>query len=357
MSTLSLKILSDVSSSEDVFDNLVQVQRLDTGEVGELLCSHCCRWPQHLLKKAKWIEGCYTPKSHANDPRLLLGYHPGSITHWDYQETEEGVILHLKAEFSNSFNQYDDDDVMVIQMEGETPLPFFWEINMTHVPRTRVMQRLWRTSSEGREPIEAIQAFYRSLNALVESGRVPRWAARCAWHGILDCIDESLFIDYQLEWAYPEDTQEYCEEYADATFVVSSCPQEGFLPAVTITTVIGSQAYPGSRQRGRRRQQFDDNLLDGALVVSDEAIRQGAVLAGYHPAVSITMYDQYLGDENIPGDHDELVVRRDDPENGWAVAHNLRSFERVTSIDGSTYERVVQGYQVLQGYAPAISIS
>jgi hypothetical protein len=89
-STRRFVVLSQVNTSDDVFNTLIEVQDKTTGERGLLLCSHMCNWPQELISQATWLEGCKTPKQYKDEPRLALGYHPQQYTHWRvFKETNE----------------------------------------------------------------------------------------------------------------------------------------------------------------------------------------------------------------------------------------------------------------------------
>jgi len=81
--------LVEVKTIEEGFNVLLHVH-LEDGREGLLLCAHYCKWPEELLDHADFIEGCFTPLPYRNDPRLLLGYHPGSIT--SYKEVTPGVV-------------------------------------------------------------------------------------------------------------------------------------------------------------------------------------------------------------------------------------------------------------------------
>lgn len=344
MSTLTVKVLSNVSSSEDVFDCLIQVQRLDTGEIGELLCSHCCRWPKDMLDKAKWIEGCYTPQSYEADPRLLLGYHPSSVTRWEYEEKGEEVFVHLRTELTaprvNDLNEW-----LEIEVAFLPPLRFYNEENLCFlgvIPRYRFMRRLWQTSQEGRDAAAAIQAFYRSLSAVVETGLVPEWAARTAWFSVL-CTDPNALEYIYINWAVYQPM--FYEEYADALIVVTAEPSAGFMPAVAITEVV-EFALQG-RQRSRL-QRFADAPPKGTLIVTEQALLQGADQNGWHPSVPTKLVDiniyEYEG-------YEETVVMRDDPENGWAIAFGLDCFRQ--NLDHISVEK----NQLAQGFAQAMLIT
>ena len=90
-STRRFVVLSQgINTSDDVFNSLVEVKDKESGEIGTLLCSHMCNWPQELISQATWLEGCKTPTKYKDEPRLALGYHPQQYTHWRvFKETNE----------------------------------------------------------------------------------------------------------------------------------------------------------------------------------------------------------------------------------------------------------------------------
>lgn len=86
------------------FNLLLKVKWLSgpkEGQEGLLLCSHYCRWPQELLDKTDFIEGCFTPQEHQYDNRLVLGYHPASVTSYCWKE--EGKVVEIKTEISSDY--------------------------------------------------------------------------------------------------------------------------------------------------------------------------------------------------------------------------------------------------------------
>lgn len=112
INSISFEVLSSASSEADIFNRLVKVKRLDTGEEGTLLCSHCCKWPADLKDQATWLEGCFTPKDMEKDSRLLMGYHPKHLVSWSYDQDTK--IVELKLYLSGS----EEDDGIYF------PLPY-----------------------------------------------------------------------------------------------------------------------------------------------------------------------------------------------------------------------------------------
>jgi hypothetical protein len=227
MAKVQLTVLSQLQTSADVFNQLVKVRRED-GTEGTLLCSHCCKWPKELIVKATWIEGCYTPKQYENDPRLLLGYHPKSVTRWDFDK--ESSILTLTTPREVGANDHGE-----ITLEGVPAfLPMYEDPNTWEdIPGGRWLRRLWReyVQQNTRELIPAISAFYRAATALANEGVIPLGGVSAVWQmaELEDACDEAGVTfdgDYQIWGAFVPDA----EMYADRLVVVSS-EEDGFAPA------------------------------------------------------------------------------------------------------------------------------
>jgi hypothetical protein len=88
-------MLSNEGNHGEVFDHLVKVRSAVTGEVGLLLCSHHCEWPEELIPQATWLAGCFSnPEKHsAYEDRLMFGYHPNDQIKWEILEDEKAIIL------------------------------------------------------------------------------------------------------------------------------------------------------------------------------------------------------------------------------------------------------------------------
>lgn len=95
------------------FDLLIEVEWLSgpkEGQKGLLLCSHYCKWPQELMNKADFLEGCFTPKEMKMCNRLVLGYHPTTVTSYDWSTLGEVVeistyVEEQPLEMSNTFQR------------------------------------------------------------------------------------------------------------------------------------------------------------------------------------------------------------------------------------------------------------
>ena len=88
-------ISQSVNTSDDVFNNLVEVKDKATGEQGLLLCSHMCSFPPELISQATWLEGCKTPEVYKDEPRLALGYHPDQYTQWRVFKKTNEIEIYL----------------------------------------------------------------------------------------------------------------------------------------------------------------------------------------------------------------------------------------------------------------------
>lgn len=112
-----------IEGDGQIFDHLVHVKWLSgpkEGESGWLLCSHSCKWPSELVEKADFLEGCNTPDNYREDSRLVLGFHPTTITQWDVKSQtiwttplEEGEV------FSRTFQRGWEIDG--VALEGPVP--------------------------------------------------------------------------------------------------------------------------------------------------------------------------------------------------------------------------------------------
>lgn len=202
--TITLEILASV---ESIFDTLIEVKRLDTGEVGLLLCSHSCKWPSSLINEATWLEGCYTPNSFIGDTRLLTGYHPNRPTGW----VIDGNLL--------TFTVEEDEGVL-----GQPSLEFYSE--ETYLPEEKLLRRMWKSARTNREESAAMRVFYSQLYALVVEGKVRKSLLAAAW--VVLPTDR-----WDYKYLVPADEAiPHCRKYADALVVTER--GNGYYPAVEI---------------------------------------------------------------------------------------------------------------------------
>lgn len=197
-----------VNTSDDVFNNLVEVQDKDTGKQGLLLCSHMCNWPSELINLATWLEGCKTPEQYKDDPRLALGYHPEQYTQWKvFKETNE-IEIYLTGSWNQGAEQaqangdFDGDQWLSINL----PYNNTWYDN---VRRTRQNGRRDRAQMalETFKPSlvrlckriltaditqESLNDFESLIHRLFNSGRIDAWQA---------CVLPSLLLSYAaIHW-------------------------------------------------------------------------------------------------------------------------------------------------------------
>lgn len=99
---IKFQILDNVTTSAEVFDNLISVKHLITNETGLLLCSHYSRWPENLIEKATWLAGCLTPANHLGNPKLVFGDIPTQIINWEICEETHSIIIYIHGKVSNT---------------------------------------------------------------------------------------------------------------------------------------------------------------------------------------------------------------------------------------------------------------
>lgn len=233
---IKLQVLSSITSEKQVFDNLVKVKRLDTNEVGLLLCSHCCKFPEKLVDKADWIEGCFTTKKWEKDHRLLLGAHPSEATNW--KVIQENGFVFLELSLNDGFV-----GELVGELEGEVetltidfPHPLYKyesDVLPVHVGRSnyRFLRTLWNSLSEGREGTETILAFFSTLAAMLEQGRITFYQGQAVW----SLLAQWGFIHAGLRVTWSTRPENYnVEEYYDAVYVVRNNIYEGYLKALKV---------------------------------------------------------------------------------------------------------------------------
>ena len=98
------KVLSsDVKKSDDVFNKLVHVQHVLSGQEGLLVCSHLSHWPVELVDQADWLAGCYTLPN-APTEKLVLGSHPQQQIEWDINKGEGTIVLTVTALIDDGFS-------------------------------------------------------------------------------------------------------------------------------------------------------------------------------------------------------------------------------------------------------------
>lgn len=188
MKTLTLTIVSDVINENQVFDHLVKVRRHDTKEEGLLLCSHCCNWPKHLIEKATWLEGCYTPEAYKDDTRLLMGYHPNEVTNWSVDVASKTITLSVQNTYSPVVDgEMLDDTIEVDFYNPEYPVEWhemyikyggshqIVEHYVSRLPRWNLLNRLFQRAMIGRTEGAGLSAYYRMVDQTFLQGDYRDW--------------------------------------------------------------------------------------------------------------------------------------------------------------------------------------
>jgi hypothetical protein len=318
----SFQILSaSVCTDADVFDHLVEVKDLATGEEGLLLCSHYCRWPEELIAEATWLEGCYTPPQWARDTRLALGAHPNSITSWEVNKASK--VITLSASLKQVVEgDYDEDEVYY--------LPFQWrgyeENSFVGCRRLRAAWRLFRNQFNGEEllPVEVLQRFAEAI----QLGRID--VRRHLVHhlylvgdpGVITILEEE-----NLDWGQDEDMDWNHIEYRNdgSCKVIQQDPANGFLEAVELPYFLVEE-----QSSTPVVNDWQEEILDNWGILDDwdpECQEEEDVLT------SLTVVGYY-------------------PDEGWAPAVSL-AYGIKSKENGCTFLEVTR---LGGGWAPAIPI-
>jgi hypothetical protein len=96
------EIIAEVETNGEVFDHLVKVRHVLSGEEGLLLCSHYSRWPVELIAKATWLAGCFTPDAYVDDERLVFGAILNQTIGWKIDAKARTVVLSVGGFSSNA---------------------------------------------------------------------------------------------------------------------------------------------------------------------------------------------------------------------------------------------------------------
>lgn len=212
------KILNTVTTKDEVFNNLVEVKDVKTGEEGTLLCSHGCCWPEKLIPQATWLEGCYTPDSYRESPKLALGYHPQSLTEWWVHEDQEGVkTLTIEAEIP-------------VNIDGVTSIPFQW-LGYNEIPFSfdRRLKAAWRIFSRSQMlNQDTLEEKLAKFSRAILAGRVdlPRIAGHYVYKVVPDF--EDLGVSFSREGLLDLNHVEYNRGYCT---VIATNEEEGYAEA------------------------------------------------------------------------------------------------------------------------------
>jgi hypothetical protein len=223
--SVSFEVLSQITCEGDVFDHLLEVRRLDTQEEGTLLCSHYCRWPSELLPQATWIEGCFTPSEHKDDPRLVLGNHPGDITKWEHKQEDGKLFLEVY------FERWERDTPVTVNLHY--PLPIDYSVD-TFFPRRRVLDRLWRNAERHANSLRgAFEAYYRDVENLVADGRLHPAVACTYLPKGMESYERNTECFFALEEYWGEDSPGLFYYYNSLNVSENNLPK-GYLCAIPL---------------------------------------------------------------------------------------------------------------------------
>ena len=200
-STRRFIVLSQsVNTSSDVFNSLVEVQDKETGEVGTLLCSHMCNFPQELISQATWLEGCKTPEQYKDEPRLALGYHPDQYTQWRvFKETNE-IEIYLTGSWNQGadqqhYNDYGDTDGDIWIHTGlcMPKQSFSGRRGRHHLADQRhrftpSLIRLFHRILGGYVTQEKMDLLESTVHRLFNSGRISAWEATVLPYWVLTVV-------------------------------------------------------------------------------------------------------------------------------------------------------------------------
>jgi hypothetical protein len=209
---------SNIKTSLDVFDRLIDVKDSVTGEEGKLLCSHMCAFPSNLVNQATWLAGCKPKSNWENDDRLALGYHPNHYIQWRiFKETNE-IELYLTGGWSNpeettsNYAGGGDDDLEFLF----TGLPFpncffgyesssdFMEDDNRSEPFSKSLIRLAKSVLLDRSTNEVTQETLNNFECLIHrlfnSGRIDGWTATVFPSSILTrCLHRDVYVE-RIHW-------------------------------------------------------------------------------------------------------------------------------------------------------------
>jgi hypothetical protein len=127
----------NVSSVEDVFDNLVRARNVLTREEGYLLCSHYSKWPAEKINQATWLAGCFTPVEHRKRENLVFGVpNPDHVINWFIDPEDRSIRLKCGGVSSATRN------ALGIQLEEEEWPPQFKDAPPLTERKIKAIKRL-----------------------------------------------------------------------------------------------------------------------------------------------------------------------------------------------------------------------
>lgn len=203
---------SNINNSNDVFDRLINVKDLVTGEEGVLLCSHMCNFPSNLVNQATLLAGCKPTSKWENDDRLALGFHPDHYIQWRVFADTNEIELYLTG--GSSTNNYVEDDweeylftnlPFTNQMLGnyENELDYFTE-HSHELLFSKSLIRLAKSVLLDRVTNEVTQETLNNFECLVHrlfnSGRIDAWTATVFPSSMLTrCLHRDVYVE-RIHW-------------------------------------------------------------------------------------------------------------------------------------------------------------
>jgi len=306
------------------FDLLIQVEWLTgpkKGEKGPLLCSHYCRWPESLKSQAVFLEGCFTPVEYATDSRLVLGYHPGTVTSYEWEK--EGEVVKIVTSLVEGAE--DNIPVSATFQRGEGV------VNPTCRGFRRLL-RVWglyrQDAMNNEERPLSLEEAYSSFEQRFINGELPVQVSPFLFSYLLGSIEDAgVYANGSLSTTLSE-YGENCEVNGNTVTVINS-NEEGFMIAepvalpmswkeegLTVIRRMDSQGFIPAVSLPLQEMLDEDAYLDGDygqdLHIGWE-VEQSFPEHGYMKAMDIHS-PMYMGE-----------VIRDIPEEGYLKAWNIES--------------------------------
>lgn len=204
---------SNINTSNDVFDRLINVKDSVTGEEGVLLCSHMCSFPSNLVNQATWLAGCKPTPKWENDDRLALGFHPNHYIQWRVIADNNEIELYLTGGWSNNNNAVEDgweeylftDLPFTNQLFGnyENELDYYTEHShellfsksLIRLAKSVLLDRVTNEVTQ-----ETLNNFECLIHRLFNSGRIDAWTASVFPSSMLTrCLHTDVYVE-RIHW-------------------------------------------------------------------------------------------------------------------------------------------------------------
>jgi hypothetical protein len=205
---------SNINTSNDVFDRLIDVKDSVTGEEGILLCSHMCNFPSNLVNQATLLAGCKPTSKWENDDRLALGFHPDHYIQWRvFAETNE-IELYLTGGFINPeihTEEVDDEPFLFTNLPLANTFfkPYesvydYLDDENKYEPFSKSLIRLAKSVLLDRTTRQVTQETLNNFECLIHrlfnSGRIDAWTASVFPSSMLTrCLDRHVYVD-RIHW-------------------------------------------------------------------------------------------------------------------------------------------------------------